>query len=145
MVGMVTYRTGQLFDQRFQREQDDSLFKVESYLNYQGEKLGKRFDPNSYLTLLKAMNSHDVGRNRGGSAAVAKNYQCELITISYEGDLIYPPSYLKKFTNIVPKSEHYFISTAFGHDGFLVEFEKWGGIIASHLKKNHRFQQVSTG
>ncbi len=145
MVGMVTYRTGQLFDQRFQREQDDSLFKVESYLNYQGEKLGKRFDPNSYLTLLKAMNSHDIGRNRGGSAAVAKNYQCELITISYEGDLIYPPSYLKKFTNLVPKSQHYFISTAFGHDGFLVEFEKWGGIIASHLKKNHRFQQVSTG
>ena len=144
MVGMVTYRTQELFDHRFQREKQNERFNVESYLDYQGKKLGKRFDPNSYLTLLKAMNSHDIGRGRGGAEEVAKNYQCELISISYEGDLIYSPQYLKEFTQLVPKSEHYFISTSFGHDGFLVEFEKWGGIIASHLK-NHHVQRVFTG
>lgn len=144
MVGMVTYRTQELFDHRFQREKQNEQFNVESYLDYQGKKLGKRFDPNSYLTLLKAMNSHDIGRGRGGTEVVAKNYQCELISISYEGDLIYSSQYLKEFTQLVPKSEHYFISTSFGHDGFLVEFEKWGGIIASHLK-NHHVERVFTG
>ncbi|MBN8193924.1 homoserine O-acetyltransferase [Bacillus sp. NTK074B] len=134
MIGMVTYRTQELFDQRFQRERTNEQFNVESYLDYQGKKLGKRFDPNSYLTLLKAMNSHDIGRERGGLDTVAESYRCELISISYEGDLIYSPQYLKDFTEQVPNGEHYYIPTAFGHDGFLVEFEKWGGIISSHLK-----------
>ncbi|PFA67393.1 homoserine O-acetyltransferase [Bacillus sp. AFS015802] len=144
MVGMVTYRTQELFDQRFQRQRTNEQYNVESYLDYQGKKLGKRFDPNSYLTLLKAMNTHDIGRGRGGTEKVAESYQCELISISYEGDLIYSPQYLKEFTEGVPKGEHYFIPTAFGHDGFLVEFGKWGGIISSHLT-NLRVQRVVTG
>ncbi|WP_064093053.1 homoserine O-acetyltransferase MetX [Rossellomorea aquimaris] len=134
MIGMVTYRTPELFDHRFKREQVNTTFNVESYLEYQGEKLAQRFDPNSYLTLLKAMNSHDIGRKRGGITNVARDYQCELITVSYEGDIIYSPSKLKEFSQQVSRSHHYFVSTAFGHDGFLVEFEKWGGIISTHLK-----------
>ncbi|WP_175990269.1 homoserine O-acetyltransferase [Bacillus sp. Marseille-Q1617] len=136
MAGMVTYRTPQLFDDRFKREEAQSCFQVESYLNYQGKKLAKRFDPNSYLTLLKAMNSHDLTRDRACSMEdIARNYPTELITISYEGDLIYSPQYLESFTNQVRAGRHYFVSTAFGHDGFLVEFEKWGSMISSHLKK----------
>jgi homoserine O-acetyltransferase/O-succinyltransferase len=136
MVGMVTYRTPRLFDDRFNREEAQSSFQVESYLNYQGRKLAKRFDPNSYLTLLKAMNSHDLSRNRDCTLDdVARNYPTELITISYEGDLIYSPQYLESFTNQVRSGRHYFVSTAFGHDGFLVEFEKWGSLISSHLKQ----------
>jgi homoserine O-acetyltransferase/O-succinyltransferase len=136
MAGMVTYRTPRLFDDRFNREETQSTFQVESYLNYQGQKLAKRFDPNSYLTLLKAMNSHDLSRNRGCTMdEIAGNYPTELISISYEGDLIYSPQYLENFTNRVRSGRHYFVSTAFGHDGFLVEFEKWGSMIASHLKK----------
>ncbi len=66
---------------------------------------------------------------------IARKYPTELITISYEGDLIYSPQYLESFTNQVRAGRHYFVSTAFGHDGFLVEFEKWGSMISSHLKK----------
>ncbi|NMH68918.1 homoserine O-acetyltransferase [Bacillus sp. RO3] len=145
MVGMVTYRTQKLFNQRFQRRGKKGRYHVESYLDYQGEKLGKRFDPNSYLTLLKAMNSHDIGRERGGTEEAAKHYPCELITISYEGDSIYSPQDQKEFTELVSKGNHYFISTSFGHDGFLVEFEKWGPIIASHLQnQNHHVPRVFT-
>ncbi|BCB05670.1 homoserine O-acetyltransferase MetX [Bacillus sp. KH172YL63] len=135
MVGMVTYRTRELFDERFRREEKDDRFSVESYLDYQGQKLARRFDPNSYLTLLKAMNTHDIARGRGDLEHVAGTYPSELISISYEGDSIYSPEYLKDFTEKTSNGRHYFISTEFGHDGFLVEFEKWGGIIASHLKK----------
>ncbi|MGR3765820.1 homoserine O-acetyltransferase MetX [Rossellomorea sp. NS-SX7] len=136
MAGMVTYRTPQLFDDRFRREEAQSCFQVESYLNYQGRKLAKRFDANSYLRLLKAMNSHDLSRDRGCTLdEIAENYPTELITISYEGDLIYSPQYLEGFTNQVRSGRHYFVSTAFGHDGFLVEFEKWGSMITSHIKK----------
>jgi homoserine O-acetyltransferase/O-succinyltransferase len=136
MVGMVTYRTPRLFDDRFNREEAQSSFQVESYLNYQGRKLAKRFDPNSYLTLLKAMNSHDLSRNRDCTLDdIAADYPTELITISYEGDLIYSPQYLERFTIQVRSGRHYFVSTEFGHDGFLVEFEKWGSMISLHLKQ----------
>src|SRR5690606_16248194 len=60
MAGMVTYRSGNMFNQRFGRSKADKGFNVESYLSYQGEKLARRFDANSYLVLLKAMNTHDV-------------------------------------------------------------------------------------
>ena len=43
-------------------------FAVESYLEYHGDKLVRRFDPNSYIVLSEAMNRHDVGRGRGGVA-----------------------------------------------------------------------------
>ena len=41
----------------------------ESYLDFHGNKFTRRFDANSYIMLVEAMNSHDVGRDRGGVAA----------------------------------------------------------------------------
>ena len=43
-------------------------YDVESYLDHHAAKLARRFDPNSYVVLTEAMNSHDVGRGRGGVA-----------------------------------------------------------------------------
>ncbi|MFD2679358.1 homoserine O-acetyltransferase MetX [Bacillus seohaeanensis] len=135
MAGMVTYRTGALFAERFTRGQNNQQFEVQSYLDYQGNKLRSRFDANSYLTLLRAMNTHDIKRGREDWKELLANLPCELIGISYDGDLIYEQASLKVLTEIIPDSTHYFIPTVFGHDGFLVEFEKWGGIIQSHLTK----------
>ena len=41
---------------------------VESYLDHHATKLSRRFDPNSYVVLTEAMNSHDVGRGRTAHA-----------------------------------------------------------------------------
>ena len=75
-IGHFSYRTGGEFEERFGRQaqgEEEPLkggrYAIESYLQYQGEKLAKRFDPNSYITLSEAMNHHDVGRGRGGIAA----------------------------------------------------------------------------
>src|SRR5699024_12860731 len=62
MIGMITYRSSDLFSQRFNRSRTDTEFDVTSYLNYQGQKLKKRFDANSYLYLLDAMNQHEIDR-----------------------------------------------------------------------------------
>jgi len=43
-------------------------YAVESYLEYHGERLVRRFDANTYIVLSEAMNHHDVGRGRGGIA-----------------------------------------------------------------------------
>ena len=58
--------------QRFNRgHQNDEhpfeggMYTIESYLEYHGEKLGRRFDANTYIVLSRVMNYHDVGRGRG--------------------------------------------------------------------------------
>ncbi|WP_421381396.1 homoserine O-acetyltransferase MetX [Bacillus salacetis] len=136
MAGMVTYRSGELFEGRFNRSKaSEEQFQVESYLAYQGEKLAKRFDPNSYLYLMDAMNSHDIGRDRGGWREAASEFQPELTALGYTSDLIYAPSLIKKFADLVPESAYYEVETLFGHDGFLTEFEKWGDLITKHLEK----------
>lgn len=135
MIGMVTYRSPELFMERFGRQKQDNLFSVSSYLNYQGKKLASRFDANSYLTLLGAMNSHDIGRGRGGWIQASQLYACPLLCISYENDLIYEPSSIKHFSEGLPSGVYYHVQTNFGHDGFLTEYDKWGPIVSDFLKE----------
>ena len=76
MIAHITYRSDAVYEARFGRDALEQLeefaleqrFEVEGYLDYQGEKFVRRFDANSYLRLNKAMDLHDVGRNRGGTA-----------------------------------------------------------------------------
>jgi homoserine O-acetyltransferase len=124
-VGQITYRTGTEFDERFGRSpqgDEDPLtggrFAVESYLEYQGEKLAARFDPNSYVVLSEAMNSHDVGRGRGGVAAALSRVTAE---VRLQAEL----------AGLLP-GDHALtvIRSRFGHDGFLLEWEQAGALVA---------------
>ncbi|GGA63513.1 homoserine O-acetyltransferase [Ornithinibacillus halotolerans] len=134
MIGMVTYRSAELFHERFGRAESSDGFSVTSYLKYQGEKLASRFDPNSYLTLLQAMNSHDIGRDRGGWKEACKKYTCPILAISYEYDLIYDPNSIAEFASHTPNATYHHVSTKFGHDGFLTEFEKWSWMVQQFLE-----------
>nr|WP_277673834.1 homoserine O-acetyltransferase [Piscibacillus halophilus] len=137
MVGMVTYRSDDLFSKRFSRGELNGEFDVESYLDHQGEKLAKRFNPYSYLRLLDVMNGHDISRDRGGYHQAIQKYRAPIFALSFNKDLLYPPSELKRFVIDVQETggyaEFYEVDTIFGHDGFLVEFEKWGPFIQEKL------------
>ncbi|TAA73610.1 homoserine O-acetyltransferase MetX [Planococcus salinarum] len=129
MAGMISYRSGKLFNDRFGRTANGVNFEVESYLDYQGGKLARRFDANSYLILLKAMNSHDVGERKIASP---------ILSISFTHDLLYPAEGMVTWLQFQPEASWEVIETDFGHDGFLVEFEKWGGLIRKFLQKQHQ-------
>lgn len=137
MLGMVTYRTPSLFDERFGRlrTNHDGVFdyEVSHYLSYHGEKIAKRFDANSYLYLLHAMNSHNIGRERGGWERAAGQYKAQVFTVGFTDDLLYPPEEIEAFTFHVPHGKHERIHTEYGHDGFLVESEQIGPKMASFL------------
>ncbi|UFT98480.1 homoserine O-acetyltransferase [Radiobacillus kanasensis] len=146
MVGMITYRSGDLFNERFGREQrgpvgvthQEIAYEIESYLDYQGKKLTKRFDANSYLYLLKAMDTHDLGRGRNGIEEAITQIKAPVYAIGYEGDLLFPTKDLESFIDSLQKSGHpadfHKVETRFGHDGFLVEFEKWGHLLEGKLE-----------
>jgi homoserine O-acetyltransferase len=154
MLAMLTYRSQDLFNRQFHREDRDGwgksatedAFQVESYLRYQGQKLVERFDANSYLYLLKAMDTHDIGRGRGGWENAMKSMKADLLAVGFTGDLIYPSDVIREMVNVHrtvnDHSAFFEVDTRYGHDGFLVEFEKWGDKIKTwlegHSLKPHR-------
>lgn len=125
MAGMVTYRSSEMFNQRFGRKPFGHGYDVESYLGYQGQKLANRFDANSYLTLLKAMNTHDIGE---------EILDVEIFALSFTHDFLYPSELMVPWLESQPRAAWEIIETKFGHDGFLVEFEKWSGFIRKKLE-----------
>jgi homoserine O-acetyltransferase len=149
MLGMITYRTADLFEYRFGRRlkderdvtQFDSTFNIESYLRYQGQKLVNRFDANSYLYLLKAMDSHDIGRGRGGIKAALRNVQAKVLCIAISDDLLYPAEHQEEVAlmmrNEGKEVEYHFVESIYGHDGFLVEFVKIGPLVEQFIEKHY--------
>ncbi|MGI8402688.1 MAG: alpha/beta fold hydrolase [Gemmatimonadaceae bacterium] len=125
MIAMMTYRTaGELADRFGRQELDGGGFAVERYLSRQGEKLRARFDVHTYLTLLRAMDSHDVGRGRGGIANALRPVKGKIIGVGIPGDLLYDPVLDVRSWTEVAGAEYREIESPKGHDGFLLEGEQ---------------------
>ena len=131
MIAMCSYRSWQNFEARFGRKtQDwDGQFAVTSYLNYQGEKLYKRFDANTYVRLTQAMDSHDVARGRGEFAAVLGALKMPALVVSVDSDVLYPPHEQEELAALLPAARYEMLHTPAGHDGFLIETEALGEML----------------
>lgn len=136
-IAHLTYRTDTEMDVRFGRElqgDDTGRYAVESYLDHQAAKLAKRFDANTYIALTEAMNSHDVGRERGGVVAALESIQIPLVVVSIDTDRLFPPRLQKEIADLAPKAAPLVtISSDFGHDGFLIDVEAVGDAIRQAL------------
>lgn len=140
-IGQISYRTASEFEERFGRRSQDGgdvlaggRFAVESYLGYQGEKLVRRFDPNSYLVLSEAMNSHDVGRGRGGVAAALARVTAHVAVAGIDSDRLYPLTLQHELARLLPGDRRCtVVGSPFGHDGFLLEVEQVGAVVAAAL------------
>ena len=108
-------------------------FAVESYLDHHAGKLGARFDANSYVVLSEAMNSHDVGRGRGGVAAALAAFTGRLVVAGVDTDRLYPERLSDEIAALRPGTIQRRVTSRFGHDGFLIEIERVGEIIRDAL------------
>lgn len=123
MIAMVSYRSWENFETRFGRKRQDwdGDFAVSSYLNYQGEKLHRRFDANTYVRLTQAMDSHDLGRGRGEYEAVIGALEMPALVVSVDSDVLYPPREQLELAQLLPRARYEMLRTPAGHDGFLIE------------------------
>ncbi len=130
-IGMISYRTDIAFQQRFgyRRRNGDDLFEVESYLNYQGQKLVERFDANSLLTLTEAMDRQDVGRGRGGVAAALAAISAPVLCMGIDSDLLYPAREQQAIARAIPGARYHEIRSVHGHDAFLIEHEQMRPVV----------------
>ena len=116
-----------------QAEQDpDTLFagRVASYERYQGEKLVRRgFDAYSYYALCNGMDSHNVGRGRGGVQKALHGIRAAVTVVAVDTDAIFPPEEGREWTAWIPGAQLIEIRSQFGHDGFLLETAKLSAIL----------------
>ena len=134
-IAMLTYRSYDSFNLKFGREKskNNGFFEVESYLNYQGDKISKRFDANSYIYLSLAMDNHDVGSNRGGIEKALKKIKCKTEIVGISSDVLYPVEEQKSIASLIPNASYSEIKSKHGHDSFLIEFEQVDKIIRNFL------------
>lgn len=135
-IGLLSYRGPWGYNKTQQDPPSDEIPKTHracTYQQYQGEKLCRRFDAYSYMSILNAFDTHDVGRGRGGIEKVLSTIKAPVIVIGITTDIIFTPEDMKELTSMLPNAEYFELQSEFGHDGFLVEYEKLNQIILPRL------------
>ncbi|MDK2892336.1 homoserine O-acetyltransferase [Methanohalophilus sp.] len=125
MIGHITYLSDTAMQNKFGRDvKDESMFQVESYLHYQGDNFTKRFDPNSYLYLTKAVDLFDLSNGKSLEEGL-KNVKADFLIISVSSDWLYPSYQSKEIVEALTlhdlKVEYREIVSHSGHDAFLLE------------------------
>ena len=136
-IAMLSYRSPA--DLRIkQSDKEDKLdgFRSSSYLRYQGQKLANRFNALSYWTLTKAMDSHDLGRKRGGVESALAQIEARVLAIGVNSDILFLPQESQFISQKVKRGTYKEIDSTAGHDAFLIEFEQLAYILKSFYLEN---------
>jgi homoserine O-acetyltransferase len=141
-LAMTTYRSETDFDSRFGRQLEaDGRESVVSYLDYQGRKLVERFDPATYRILVRAMDRHDIGRDRGGvvrALAALAGHGTRLTGLGISGDILYGPGQVRALVRDAAaaglEAIYRELESSKGHDAFLVEWDQLGAVLTEALE-----------
>lgn len=131
-IGLLTYRGPWGYNATQQDPPCDGIpatHRACTYQKYQGEKLVRRFNAYSYMTILDAFDTHDAGRGRGGVATALAGIKAKTTIIGITTDIIFTPEEMRELTAMIPGAEYHEIESEFGHDGFLVEHRKLNSIL----------------
>ena len=118
------YAITQRRDKAFVPLNGDVNYAADNYQRYQGLKLVNRFNALCYYRLSQSMDSHDVGRNRNGVEAALKTIKAKTLVIGITSDVLYPVSEQEYLQKTIPEAQLLSIYSDYGHDGFLLEYEK---------------------
>ena len=123
-IGLLSYRTIEAYRDT-QTDTDERIdgFRATGYMKYQGEKLVRRFYCQSYWQLTKILDTHNVGRGRGGIPAALATLKMPAFVFSIEKDLLIPPFEQEMLAKHLPAAQLFSFDSKFGHDGFLIETE----------------------
>lgn len=136
-IAMLSYRSydGYLKTQSEVTNDHIDGFKASSYQAYQGQKLVNRFNAYSYWYLSKAMDSHNIGRNRDSVEKALAQITAKTLVIGITSDLLFPVSEQAFLAKHIPNAQLEIIDSIFGHDGFLVETKTLENILINFLNK----------
>jgi homoserine O-acetyltransferase/O-succinyltransferase len=148
MLGHITYLSLEAMTQKFDalrlapreiQTQFETKFSVGSYLAYQGDRFGERFDANSYITLTTAIDLFDLGDTREQLIKVFRPSTCRWLMMSFTSDWLFPPFQTQQMVDALIADDkpisYCNVRTDCGHDAFLLpnELKTYGELMAAFL------------
>ncbi|MCU1559634.1 homoserine O-acetyltransferase [Mycetocola sp.] len=142
-MALLNYRSPSELNARFGRSWQSAIsplgdggkYAIESYIDFHGNKFTRRFDANSYITLVEAMNSHDIGRGRGGIDAALARVTASTLVLGIDSDRLFPlegqETIARGIRSNIDGQVPAVITSDFGHDGFLIEADA----VSAHLRR----------
>jgi homoserine O-acetyltransferase len=134
-IAMLSYRAESGLESRFGRGTNaEGEWRIGEWLDQHGERLVARFDAASYRVLLDAMDTHDVGRGRGGVESALRAVQGRLVGVGISSDVLYTADVVQHWTEACGATYHH-LTSPHGHDAFLIEQHRVGLILARELQR----------
>lgn len=134
-MAVLSYRHYRTYHATQQQPDPNDIddFRASSYQRYQGYKLWKRFDPCCYYAITRSMDTHNIGRGRGGEAAALQTITAPTLIISIDTDVLFPTEEQSLLSRYIPNARLDVMSSDYGHDGFLVETLTIGRLLTDFL------------
>jgi homoserine O-acetyltransferase len=138
-IGHITYLSQEMIDQKFGREKSEkgSVFEVERYLQYKGEHFVKRFDANSYLRIMEAMDAFDLAERYGSLQDAFARVRAKILIVALSSDWLFPSEQSLELASALircGKSVSYCrLDAPHGHDAFLVDITGLSKVVRAFL------------
>ncbi len=160
MLGHITYLSREAMMHKFDADrlhprnvptQFETRFAVGSYLAYQGDRFGERFDANSYLTLTTAIDLFDLGDTRDKLLVATGQSSCRWLLLSFSSDWLFPPFQAQEIVNSLIAGDkpvsYCNVQTDCGHDAFLLpnQLDVYGELIRAFLANLRRSEERVEG
>ena len=131
-IGMLNYRTAAQFNDA-QPDDSEALedFKAPSYIRYHGQKLVDRFDAACYYKLTEQLDTHHIGRGRGGLQSALGQITVPTLVIGISSDVLIPVAVQEELATNLPNATLKVVDSEYGHDGFLIEYPQINAAIAA--------------
>lgn len=141
-IGMLSYKSAGLFEERFSRnpnrngedpwsldDQGGGLvggrFDIAGYLDHQGERFNQRFDANSYLAILRTMDTWDPLNGYASAKEAFSSIRARLTFIGISSDWLFPAESVRDFAALIRSTgvpaDYREMTSSHGHDAFLAE------------------------
>jgi homoserine O-acetyltransferase/O-succinyltransferase len=141
-IGMISYKSAGLFDERFSRKPNRNgenpwsldnqgggltggRFDIAGYLDHQGERFIQRFDANAYLAILRTMDTWDPLNSHSSAKEAFGGIRARLTFIGISSDWLFPPESVRNFAGLICSigvpAEYREMTSSHGHDAFLAE------------------------
>jgi homoserine O-acetyltransferase len=124
-------------------------YRIQTWLEHQGDKLTRRFDARAYLALLGAMDHHDLDRpppspwpgeswSLGeGPWTGAARIRASTLAVGIDSDMLFLPHHARDLADHLTEAgahaRHAALTSAHGHDAFLIEWAQVDALLREGL------------
>ncbi|AUW94098.1 MAG: homoserine O-acetyltransferase [Sulfobacillus thermotolerans] len=141
MADMISYQSPVSMDKKFGRHYQTAEreeFQISSYLRYQGLKLVRRFDANTYLKITEAMDRFDLVEDE----AVDAMRSVPVWMVGITSDQLYLYDEIRQHAEILReagvRTRFETLNSPWGHDSFLVDAVAMAKIVRRFLQAMSR-------